>query len=81
VARPLLNNMRNTHTACRIILNAVVTLQKPSLEVAPTTLWLMLLIYSFKFGSGFLPRRQANRRCGVPGFHSHFPPVTLNFDS
>ena len=46
-------------------------LEKPSLEVVPTTLRLVLLIYSFQFRSAFLPpnrRPPASLHCCLPGF-------------
>jgi len=59
---------------------AVRKLEYPSLGVAPTTLWLMLLICSFEFRSVFLPRCKnwfslsAEKRPRK----QHFPHVTLN---
>jgi len=50
-------------------------LETPSLEVAPTTLWLTLLIYSFHFRSAFLPR------CRKQIFQFNFQPTKGHFAS
>jgi len=61
-----------------------VVLEKPSLEVAPTTLRLVLLIYSLHFRSAFPPFPQSRVYSGFASFSltfsrkkEHFPPVTL----
>ena len=48
-----------------------LTLEKPSLEVAPITLGMVLLIYSYQFRSAFPPPRSASRLsryCDEPVF-------------
>ena len=62
--------------------NTRLLIEKPSLEVAPTT-WRLVLIYSFQFTSALSPLcrfRISQFTLSLSAEKERFPPLTLNFD-